>query len=234
MIALLWGGPIAAVFGTLFRLSCSSLRLGSARVLRIGLTGGIGCGKTTVANLFAERGAAIVDTDLIAHAMTAPRGPAMAAIARRLRRRFHRRRRRARPRRACARWCSPTPAAKARLEAILHPLIRAEADRQAAAATGLYLIFVVPLLIESGSWRERVDAHAGDRLPGSDAGGARHGAQRPAGSPGARHHGRPGQPRQPGWRRPTTSSTTTATRPPCRRKWNACTPFIWQFPQDMA
>jgi dephospho-CoA kinase len=48
------------------------------------------------------------------------------------------------------------PDAKQRLEAILHPLIRAEAERQAAAATGAYLVFVVPLLIESGAWRERV------------------------------------------------------------------------------
>jgi dephospho-CoA kinase len=48
------------------------------------------------------------------------------------------------------------PLAKHRLEAIVHPLIRAAAEREAQAATGLYVIFVVPLLIESGTWRERV------------------------------------------------------------------------------
>jgi len=124
-------------------------------VLSIGLTGGIGCGKTTVANLFAERGATLVDTDLIAHAMTAPHGPAMAAIAAAF----------GPPfiaadgsldRAAMRALVFTQPAAKQRLEAILHPLIRAEAERQAAAATGLYVIFVVPLLIESGAWRERV------------------------------------------------------------------------------
>ena len=124
-------------------------------MLSIGLTGGIGCGKTTVANLFAERGATLVDTDLIAHAMTAPHGPAMAAIAAAF----------GPPfiaadgsldRAAMRALVFTQPAAKQRLEAILHPLIRAEAERQAAAATGLYVIFVVPLLIESGAWRERV------------------------------------------------------------------------------
>jgi dephospho-CoA kinase len=124
-------------------------------VLSIGLTGGIGCGKTTVANLFAERGATLVDTDLIAHAMTAPHGPAMAAIAAAF----------GPPfiaadgsldRAAMRALVFTQPAARQRLEAILHPLIRAEAERQAAAATGLYVIFVVPLLIESGAWRERV------------------------------------------------------------------------------
>ena len=123
--------------------------------LHIGLTGGIGCGKTTVANLFAERGATLVDADLIAHAMTAPGGPAMPAIAATFGPQF------------CAADGSldraamrnlvfTDPLAKQRLEAIVHPLIRAAAEREAQAATGLYVIFVVPLLIESGSWRERV------------------------------------------------------------------------------
>jgi dephospho-CoA kinase len=123
--------------------------------LHIGLTGGIGCGKTTVANLFAERGATLVDADLIAHAMTAPGGPAMPAIAATFGAQF------------CAADGSldravmrnlvfTDPLAKQRLEAIVHPLIRAAAEREAQAATGLYVIFVVPLLIESGNWRERV------------------------------------------------------------------------------
>jgi dephospho-CoA kinase len=124
-------------------------------VLSIGLTGGIGCGKTTVANLFAERGATLVDTDLIAHAMTAPHGPAMAAIAAAFGPAFIAADG-SLDRAAMRALVFTQPAAKHKLEAILHPLIRAEAERQAANATGLYVIFVVPLLIESGAWRERV------------------------------------------------------------------------------
>ena len=124
-------------------------------LLHIGLTGGIGCGKTTVANLFAERGATLVDTDLIAHAMTAPGGPAMPAIARQFGERFVAADG-ALDRAAMRELVFSEPAARVRLEAILHPMIRAEAERQAGAASGLYVIFVVPLLIESGAWRERV------------------------------------------------------------------------------
>lgn len=123
--------------------------------LAIGLTGGIGCGKSTVADLFAARGATLVDTDLIAHAMTAPHGAAMAAVAAEFGPAF------VTPdgaldRAAMRALVFADARAKQRLEAILHPLIRAEAERQAAAATGLYVIFVVPLLIESGAWRDRV------------------------------------------------------------------------------
>ena len=123
--------------------------------LAIGLTGGIGCGKSTVADLFAARGATLVDTDLIAHAMTAPHGAAMAALAAEFGPAF------VTPEGALDRAAMRAlvfgdARAKQRLEAILHPLIRAEAERQAAAATGLYVIFVVPLLIESGAWRDRV------------------------------------------------------------------------------
>ncbi len=124
-------------------------------LLQIGLTGGIGCGKTTVANLFGERGASIVDTDLIAHSMTVAGGPAMAPIRAAFGDAYvgadgalDRARMRA--------LVFADPAAKLRLEAILHPLIRAAAEAEAAAATGAYVIFVVPLLIESGNWRTRV------------------------------------------------------------------------------
>jgi dephospho-CoA kinase len=123
--------------------------------LHIGLTGGIGCGKTTVANLFAERGATLVDTDLIAHAMTAPHGPAMAAIGQAFGAGFIAADG-SLDRAAMRALVFTDPAAKQRLEAILHPMIRAEAERQALAASGLYVIFVVPLLIESGAWRNRV------------------------------------------------------------------------------
>ena len=121
----------------------------------VGLTGGIGCGKTTVADMFGERGATLVDTDLIAHAMTVPHGPAMPAILAAFGPQF------AGPDGALDRarmraLVFSDPAAKVRLEAILHPMIRDAALAAAAAATGPYVIFVVPLLIESGTWRERV------------------------------------------------------------------------------
>ena len=119
---------------------------------RVGLTGGIGCGKTTVANLFAARGASLVDADLIAHAMTAPGGPAMAAIEAAFGPAFVGADG-ALDRAAMRNLVFADPPAKQRLEAILHPMIRAAADAQARAATGLYVIFVVPLLVESGAWR---------------------------------------------------------------------------------
>jgi len=108
-----------------------------------------------VANLFAERGASLVDTDLIAHAMTAPHGPAMPAIAASFGERFVAADG-ALDRAAMRELVFTDPTARHRLEAILHPMIRQEAERQAAAATGLYVIFVVPLLLESGAWRDRV------------------------------------------------------------------------------
>lgn len=121
----------------------------------VGLTGGIGCGKTTVANMFAELGATLVDTDEIAHGLTAPHGAAMPAIIEQFGPEF------AQPDGALDRarmrqLVFSDPAARHRLEAILHPRIRDAALAAAASATGAYVIFVVPLLIESGTWRERV------------------------------------------------------------------------------
>ncbi|VVD78921.1 dephospho-CoA kinase [Pandoraea cepalis] len=121
----------------------------------IGLTGGIGSGKTTVANLFATHGIAIIDTDAIAHSITAPGGAAMPAIRREFGDAFvapDGALDRARMRDAVF----TDDAARARLEAITHPLIRTECERAASDAKGPYLIFVVPLLVESGKWRERV------------------------------------------------------------------------------
>lgn len=121
----------------------------------IGLTGGIGSGKTTVANLFATHGITIVDTDQIAHAITAPGGAAITAIRNAFGDDFitpegamDRARMRA--------LVFSDPAAKARLEAITHPLIRRQADREMAAACGPYVISVVPLLVESGNWHQCV------------------------------------------------------------------------------
>ena len=121
----------------------------------VGLTGGIGSGKSAAATLFEEFGAAVVDTDAIAHALTAPGGTAIAPI-------------RdafgdevvapngALDRAAMRRKVFTDAQAKGRLEAILHPMIRAEADRRSAAARAPYVVLVVPLLVESGGYRSRV------------------------------------------------------------------------------
>ncbi|MDY0962864.1 dephospho-CoA kinase [Massilia sp. CFBP9026] len=121
----------------------------------VGLTGGIGCGKSTVAELFASLGATIVDTDAIAHSLTAPHGAAMPAILAEFGPDF------ATPDGALdrARMRSLVFAdagARGRLEAILHPRIRDATAAAAAIATGPYVVYAVPLLIESGTWAERV------------------------------------------------------------------------------
>jgi dephospho-CoA kinase len=126
-----------------------------AGTFSVGLTGGIGCGKTTVADLFAARGASVIDTDQIAHSLTAPGGAAMPALVAEFGPAF------ATPAGALDRALMrdlvfADPAARARLENILHPRIRAATSAAAAVATGPYVIYVVPLLIESGTWRERV------------------------------------------------------------------------------
>ncbi|MRX07855.1 dephospho-CoA kinase [Pseudoduganella sp. FT25W] len=131
----------------------------SSAPFAVGLTGGIGSGKSTVADMFAARGASIVDTDVIAHGMTAPDGPAMPAIAAEFGAAFvdaTGAMDRARMRELVFRDAG----AKARLEAILHPRIRDAALAAAASAMvanpGSYVIYAVPLLIESGTWRARV------------------------------------------------------------------------------
>lgn len=121
----------------------------------VGLTGGIGSGKSVVARLFAAHGATIVDTDQIAHSMTGPHGPAMPAIVAEFGAQYadaHGALDRAKMRALV--FSDPT--AKARLEAILHPRIRDAALAAAAAATGAYVIYDVPLLVESGNWKQRV------------------------------------------------------------------------------
>jgi dephospho-CoA kinase len=121
----------------------------------VGLTGGIGCGKTTVANGFAALGATLVDTDEIAHALTAPGGAAMAALIDEFGPAFATADG-ALDRARMRELVFSDSAAKQRLEAILHPRIRDAALAAAAIATGSYVIYVVPLLIESGTWRARV------------------------------------------------------------------------------
>jgi dephospho-CoA kinase len=121
----------------------------------IGLTGGIGSGKSTVADMFAARGASVVDTDQIAHNMTAPNGPAMRAIVAEFGPEFADASG-AMDRARMRQLVFSDAGAKARLEAILHPRIRDAALAAGAAATGAYVIYAVPLLIESGTWRARV------------------------------------------------------------------------------
>ncbi|MEJ8820742.1 dephospho-CoA kinase [Variovorax humicola] len=123
---------------------------------RIGLTGGIGSGKSTVATMLVERGAALIDTDAIARSLTLPGGEAMAPIATQFGQdvvqadgSLNRDRMRE--------IVFQDASAKRRLEAILHPLIGTACDRQAAQAEGRIVVFDVPLLVESGRWRARVD-----------------------------------------------------------------------------
>ncbi len=125
--------------------------------MRIGLTGGIGSGKSTVASMLVLLGAHLVDTDAIAKAMTAPCGAAMPAIEAEFGPSIvtpEGSMDRARMREIAF----LDPKAKKRLEAILHPLIGAECERQAAtAAKGQPIVFDVPLLVESRRWRGIVD-----------------------------------------------------------------------------
>ncbi len=126
----------------------------ATRAIHIGLTGGIGSGKSTVAAMFVERGATLVDTDAIARQITLPGGTAIAALTQA----FGAEMLSADgglDRSAMRTLAFNDPTAKRRLEAILHPLIGAEADSQAGRATGAVL-FDVPLLAESARWRDRV------------------------------------------------------------------------------
>jgi dephospho-CoA kinase len=128
----------------------------TAKRFSVGLTGGIGSGKTTVANLFGELGAALVDTDLIAHQVSAPGGRAIDAIRNAFGNNFLTSDG-AMDRTRMRELVFAEPAQKTRLEAILHPLIREETEAQAERVTDTYIIFVVPLLVESKNWRQRVD-----------------------------------------------------------------------------
>jgi dephospho-CoA kinase len=122
----------------------------------VGLTGGIGSGKSAAASEFERLGAVLVDTDAIAHELTQPGGQAISEVERifgpdvigpsgamdrnKMRERVF-----------------ADPVARKALEALLHPLIREESRARIAAARGPYVIHVVPLLIESADYRSRVD-----------------------------------------------------------------------------
>jgi dephospho-CoA kinase len=130
----------------------------AALPFRLGLTGGIGSGKSTVAALLAQQGAGVVDADAISRATTAAGGSAIAPIRQQFGAGFitpdgalDRERMRAQ--------VFDDPQAKARLEAIIHPLVGLEvaAQSRALAAAGVpCIVFDVPLLVESGHWRTRV------------------------------------------------------------------------------
>jgi dephospho-CoA kinase len=122
---------------------------------RVALTGGIASGKTVVANIFATHGVPVIDTDVIAREVVEPGQPALAAVVDafgtgvlaadgrldrpRLRERIF-----------------GDAEARRRLEAILHPAIRAEMERQSRAAGGPYQVLVIPLLVEGGR-RDHID-----------------------------------------------------------------------------
>ncbi|WP_416760733.1 dephospho-CoA kinase [Roseateles sp. So40a] len=126
--------------------------------MRIGLTGGIGSGKSTVAAALVEFGGALlVDTDAISRALTLPGGAAMPTIEARFGPAFVTAEG-ALDRAAMRELAFRDPQAKRALEAILHPMIGAETARQAGlAAAGQRIVFDVPLLVESGRWRQQVD-----------------------------------------------------------------------------
>lgn len=129
------------------------------RVARLGLTGGIGSGKSTVGHMLAARGAAVLDADAISRSLTAAGGAAIAEIEEMFG-----------PhiiaadgsldRAAMRTLVFEDPAARARLESIIHPLVgrTTEAQAQEAIASGArLLVFDVPLFVESRHWRARVD-----------------------------------------------------------------------------
>ena len=122
----------------------------------VGLTGGIGSGKSAAAAEFARLGATVVDTDLIAHELTGAGGAAIPEIKRLFGRAFVDASG-AMDRRRMRDLVFSDAEEKTRLESLLHPMIRAEAERRIASALGPYVVFVVPLLIESADYRARLD-----------------------------------------------------------------------------
>lgn len=124
--------------------------------LRVGLTGGIGSGKSTVAQVLAGCGVAVIDSDAISRLVTAPGGAAIGLIAKQFGSQF------ITPEGALDRdvmrqLVFADAGAKKLLESIVHPLVGEEAVRQAARADSVCIVFDVPLLVESGHWRQRVD-----------------------------------------------------------------------------
>lgn len=122
----------------------------------VGLTGGIGSGKSTVADAFVALGAGLVDTDAIAHELTAAGGAAMPALIAAFGKEIADATG-ALDRAAMRRRVFTDQLARGRLEALLHPQIRALAGERCRQSAAPYVILAVPLLIESGSWQDRCD-----------------------------------------------------------------------------
>ena len=126
--------------------------------LRLGLTGGIGSGKSTVANFFTQLGAAVIDADAISRGVTAPHGAAIAPLAAEFGADFINAQG-ALDRDKMRNLVYADAIARKRLEAIVHPLVGQEIARQSDAATragSRCLIFDIPLLVESSHWRQRL------------------------------------------------------------------------------
>ncbi len=127
--------------------------------LRVGLTGGIGSGKSTVLQMLADLGAAVIDADVISRATTAAGGPAIPAIAQHFGAHFVTAQG-ALDRDRMREHAYADPQARKQLEAIIHPLVGQESARQVEAALDAgarCIVFDIPLLVESGRWRSQVD-----------------------------------------------------------------------------
>lgn len=127
--------------------------------LRIGLTGGIGSGKSTVGRALAGNGATLVDADVIARQLTAAGGAAVREITNQFGDRMIAANG-ALDRDQMRKLAFDDPAARLRLEAIVHPMVAREAMRQAEQADhagSACIVFDIPLLVESGRWRQQVD-----------------------------------------------------------------------------
>jgi dephospho-CoA kinase len=124
--------------------------------LVIGLTGGVGSGKSAAAEEFERLGATVVDTDAISHALTGRNGAALPQIETIFGKDFISRDG-ALERRKMRELVFSDPKARRTLEGLLHPMIREESKRLIDAAAGPYVVHVVPLLVESGEYGRRVD-----------------------------------------------------------------------------
>ena len=123
--------------------------MASRRPFAVALTGGIGSGKSAVAERFAELGVTVIDADAISHALTAPGGAALTPIERAFGREITRADG-SLDRAALRERVFSDPAARRRLEGILHPMIRGRMQAELAADTGPYALLAIPLLVETG------------------------------------------------------------------------------------
>lgn len=124
--------------------------------MRVGLTGGIGSGKSTVSAFLTDLGATVIDADAIARSVTAPGGSAIEPIKAQFGPTFIDAQG-ALDRQAMRQFAFQNPAALKQLEEIVHPLVGQETRRQAALASSPLIVFDIPLLVESGRWRSQVD-----------------------------------------------------------------------------